>query len=153
MHSTQNTQFIFGQFVECFENKMYVVKSLPGDNKSTMLEIYRLNEELFEFIREQEIKMDVDAKSVSFNNEGTLIVNSDSTLYLLGTAPVPFNPRIQNSGNLQKSSLRGTDLGPEADRNRVQDQGGADEDAHGGSAHGAHVHPLHQAGGPVLLVQ
>ena len=80
----QDTQFIFGQFVDCFENKMYIVKSLPGFDKSAVLEIYKLNEELFEFIREQEIRMDIDSQNVSFNNEGTIIINSDSSLYYIG---------------------------------------------------------------------
>ena len=63
---------------------MYIVKSIPGFDKSSVLEIYKLNEELMEFIREQEIRMDIDSKNVSFNNEGTIIINSDSSIYYLG---------------------------------------------------------------------
>jgi hypothetical protein len=63
---------------------MYIVKSLPGFNKSSILEIYRLNEELFEFIREQEIRMDIDSQNVSFNNEGTIIIDSNSSIFYIG---------------------------------------------------------------------
>ena len=80
----QDTQFIFGQFVDCFENKMYIVKSLPGFDKQSILEIYSLNESLFQFMRLQEIKMDINVQNVSFNNEGTMILTSDSSFYYLG---------------------------------------------------------------------
>lgn len=76
--------------MNCFENKMYIVKSNPGFDKSSILEIYKYNEELMEFIREQEIRMDIDSKSVSFNNEGTIIIDSESSLYYLGNIHIIY---------------------------------------------------------------
>ena len=69
---------------------MYVVKSLPGFDQSSILEIYSLNEELFEFIRRQEIRMDIDSRNVSFNNEGTVIVDSQSSLFYIGRVFCPL---------------------------------------------------------------
>lgn len=88
MIDKEQTQFISGQFVDCFENKLYIVKSIPGLKKSAILEIYSLNEELFEFMREYEFKFDIQPSKVIFHNEGIMMIDVTSTFYYLGSIPL-----------------------------------------------------------------
>lgn len=80
----KDIQFINGRYVGITGKSLMVLKPISGTEISCSLEKYELNQEFFEFERVQEIKFDIEPKSVYFNNEGTMISDYDEKYYYIG---------------------------------------------------------------------
>ena len=73
-----------GRHVGITGKSLMVLKPISGTDITCSLGKYQLNEEFFEFERVQEIRFDIQPKSVFFNSEGTMISDYDEKFYYIG---------------------------------------------------------------------
>ena len=73
-----------GRHVGITGKSLMVLTPISGTDITCSLGKYQLNEEFFEFERVQEIRFDIQPKSVFFNNEGTMISDYDEKFYYIG---------------------------------------------------------------------
>ena len=75
------------------------------------MEIYNLNQQLFEFEREQEVRLDVQPVAVVFNNEGTVIADSSEDFIYIGKVIciVEITNRFAHFKNFQRQTSNEND--------------------------------------------